>query len=81
MNKKQILRSKTSLNLAVWNINDLKSKLINKFNDNYFLNSIKYYDIIGLVETHLVESLPSPLRNLTIYHFHRSQNAKAILEE
>jgi hypothetical protein len=34
------------------------------------------YDIIGLVETHLVESLPAPLNNYNIYHTYRKQNAK-----
>ena len=77
MNTKRILLSKKSVNLAVWNINGVKSKLINKFNDKSFLNNIKHFDIIGLVETHLVESLPSPLANFNIYHFYRSQNAKA----
>lgn len=59
---RKLVASKTSVNLAVWNINGVKSKIINKFEDTSFINNIKCYDIIGLVETHLVESLPARLK-------------------
>jgi len=62
------------VNLAVWNINGVKSKLINKFEDTSFINNIKCYDIIGLVETHLVESLPAPLNNYNIHHTYRKHD-------
>ena len=77
MVRKRLLASKTLLNVAVWNINGVKSKLINKFEDKSFINNIKCYDIIGLVETHLVESLPPPLKNYKIHHTYRTQNVKA----
>ena len=51
-------------------------KLKNKFEDTSFINNIKCYDIIGLVETHLVESLPAPLKNYNIHHTYRKQNVK-----
>ena len=73
---KKLVTSKTSVNLVVWNINGVKSKLINKFEDTSFINNIKCYDIIGLVETHLVESLPAPLKNYNIHHTYRKQNVK-----
>ena len=68
---RKVIASKTSVNLAVGNINGVKSKLINKFEDTSFINNIKCYDIIGLVETHLVESLPAPLNNYNIHHTYR----------
>jgi hypothetical protein len=63
-------------NLPFYGQNGVKSKLINKFEDTSFINNIKCYDIIGLVETHLVESLPAPLNNYNIHHTYRKQNAK-----
>ena len=73
---RKFVASQTSVNLAVWNIDGVKSKLINKFEDTSFINNIKCYNIIGLVETHLVESLPAPLENYDIHHTYRKQNVK-----
>lgn len=34
-------------------------------------------DVIGLVETHLIESLPPPSKDFNIHHFYRTQNSRA----
>ena len=75
---KLTLRSKRStLNCCVWSINRIKTKAFNKFEDENFVCLIKSYDVIGLVETHLRESIPSPLANYKIHHYHRLQDANA----
>ena len=75
---KLTLRSKqNTLNCCVWNVNGIKTKTFNKFEDNDFLRQIKGYDVIGLVETHLRDSTPPPLNKYKIYHYHRLQDANA----
>ena len=41
---------RTSINLAYWNINCLKSKLFDKTNDSEFLKEISCFDIVCLSE-------------------------------
>ena len=75
---KLTLRSKrNTLNCCVWNVNGIKTKTFNKFEDNDFLRQIKGFDVIGLVETHLRDSIPSPLNKYKIYHYHRLQDVNA----
>ena len=66
-------QSSKRLNLSIccWNIDGLVTKDHNKLCDKAFLKKICDYDIIGLVETHCVESLKSPLPTHKIYHNHR----------
>ena len=42
-----------SLKMCFWNIGGLKTKGLNKYNDNTFLNELKKIDIVFLAETHL----------------------------
>ena len=37
----------------------------------------QYHDIVGLLETHCINSFSSPLANDKIYHSHRIQNNKS----
>ena len=48
-----VFLSKKFVNLAVWNINGIKSKVHSKVDDKSFVDCIQSYDVIGLVETHL----------------------------
>jgi exonuclease III len=72
-----VFLSKHFVNLAVWKINGIKSKVHNKFDDKSFVDCIQSCDVIGLVETHLIESLPSPSKDFNIHHFYRTQNSRA----
>ena len=68
---------RSSLKIGAWNVNGVKTKDIDKFNDKHFIDLIKNFDILGIVETHLIASLPSPLPNYKIHHFFRVQDKKA----
>jgi len=65
------------INICSWNVDGLRTKDFNKFEDCSFTSHIKLYDIIGLVETHNNSSLSSPLPNYKIYHTYRTQNTRA----
>ena len=64
---------RSTLNLCVWNVNGLKTKDFNKLEDATFLNYIKQYD----VETHLSDSLSSPLNGYKFHHTFRSKDQRA----
>lgn len=68
---------KRQLNLCVWNVDGIKTKDFDKFNDSSLLKQISLYDIVGLVETHNNKSFSSPLCNYKIYHNFRNQNEKS----
>ena len=53
------LRSKrNTLKCCVWNVNGIKTKSFNKFEEKFF-RQIKGYDVIGLVESHTSQGLTS----------------------
>ena len=59
------------------NVNGIKTKTFNKFEYDAFLRQIKGYYVIGLVETHLQDSILSPINKYKIYHYHRLQDVNA----
>ena len=79
MAKTKQKQSSKRLNLSIscWNIDGLVTKDHNKLCDDTFLKKICDYDIIGLVETHCIESLKSPLSTHRINHNHRTQDPRS----
>ena len=76
-NKLTSRSKRNTLKCCVWNVNGIKTKSYNQFEDDRFLRQIKGYDVMGLVESHLTDSLPSPLNKYKTYHNHTVQEAKS----
>lgn len=49
---------------VAWKVNGLKSKHYDKTQDSDFLNELKPYDIIGLIETHGDKDLEGVIKRL-----------------
>jgi exonuclease III len=59
--------TKLNLNIGTWNVQGLKSKQRNKFNDPEFITILKEHDIMCLVETHCVAENDMVLPNYISY--------------
>ena len=65
---------KSNILIGCWNINQLKSKTHDKSTDPLFLNAIARYDIIGLLETKLTDTVS--LNGFLVYPFYRPVSGK-----
>ena len=68
-----------SLKITSWNVNGLynQSQGYCKLQDDLFVNSIKSYDIIGLVETHCSEEDRIEFENYRCYQNNRAKHVNA----
>lgn len=48
-----VKRAETCLNICTWNVGGMISDKVNKASDRLFVDTIKEYDIVLLVETHI----------------------------
>ena len=68
-----------TLSVCCWNVDGLitNDHDYDKLSDSEFLHKIQGCDIIGLVETHNIKPLKSPLASHKIYHSHRIQDPRS----
>jgi hypothetical protein len=66
-----------NIKYCVWNVNGLISRGNNKLDDHAFRTQIANYDIVGLVETHLEDSISVNFENFSIYRKSRVKLPKA----
>lgn len=67
----------TNLKIGCWNVQGLYSRNVDKTRDANFLDELRGYDIIGLVETHTVEHTQLQVGDYYTCWFHRPQHVKA----